>query len=154
MIWLVLLIVAAIGLVLWLNAPLGFVVHAARSKEIWIRRRRFPMAGLYRDSSGNPIDLTGKKIGLVKGDSCLSYGMRDGDIVIASEFDGVNLPTVLKDDLVIINSAKSDDSQPLRFRKIRNVVDNTVDFYDDPTGSLKSKPITDIVARVEMVGSY
>jgi hypothetical protein len=148
------ILIVGIGAVLWFSAPVGFVVHAARSKDVLVRRRRFPLAALYRDTSGQPIDIKGKFLGLVKGDSCVAYGLRDGDIVIAKQFCDFSLHTVQAGDLVIINSVRPDDSHPLRFRKVRGVCDNQVDFYDDPSGALNRKPLSDVMARVESVGSF
>lgn len=148
------LIVAAIGVILWTQAPRGYVIHAARSRDVWVRSRRFPLAALFRDPAGGPLNLDGRMIGLVKGNSCLEYGVRDGDVVIARSLDDEGRHGIRSGDLVIINSETDEGDRPLRFRKVATVDDGVANFIPDGKGVLRSKSLTDIVARVELVGSY
>lgn len=159
MFWLVLAFIIILAAWLWMRAPQGFVVHAARSKDLFVRKRRFPLASLYRDAAGQPIDLENKLIGLIKGDSGGEYGLRDGDVIIAKTLSAEEQQHLQPDQLVVIDSPLDDGTKPYRMRKIRSVADGMVVFYDDPFAKannqpLNSKPASDVVAKLEFVGHY
>ena len=148
------LVVAAVSVfalaILWLLSPGGELIHAARSRNVFFRRRAFPLAALYQDESGNPIDVSNSVVGIAAGSSCVSYGIQNGATVIADRLSGA-ADELRKGDLVVINSELVNGTRPQRFRCVDRIVDGVVHFRADETGPLKSKHVGEILARVKYV---
>ena len=106
--------------------PQGEMTHAAVSGGLLARVRRFPLAAFYKDVDGNPIDLSQAILAKATGSSCLKFGIRDGAVVVAKQFDPAQdeLPP---GQLVIINSVAmawfilspaTDRSRPSRWKTL------------------------------------
>lgn len=148
------IIVAAVSLfalmALYMLSPQGQLIHAARSREVRFRQRAFPLAPLYRDENGRPIDLSNAVVGVATGTSCVDYGIPDGAVVIGDKVS-VESPDLHEGDIVIINAELDNGKRPQRFRCVEEVVNDEVHFSMDSEGALKPKKISDILARVVYV---
>src|SRR5690349_21614970 len=125
-------------LALYLVAPSGQLIHAARSRDVLFRRRVFPLAPLYRDQDGQRIDLSNAVVGVASGTSCLEYGIPDGAVVIGDKLTADN-PDLRPGDVVIINAELGNGQRPQRFRCVEGISDGEVHFCHDAEGALKPK---------------
>ncbi|MGA9580482.1 MAG: hypothetical protein WBR13_00755 [Allosphingosinicella sp.] len=148
------MILAAVSLfallALYLVAPAGQLIHAARSRDVLFRRRVFPLAPLYRDEDGQRIDLTNAVVGVVAGASCVQYGIPDGAVVIGDKVSDDN-HDLRPGDVVIMDAELDNGQRPQRFRCVAEVSDGEVHFCNDAEGTLKPKRVGDILARVKYV---
>ncbi|MBD2840780.1 hypothetical protein [Erythrobacter rubeus] len=137
--------------IIWSLSPQGQVIHAARSKEMVFRKRRFLFDGFFRDAKGESIDLDDRMVGVARGESCVNYGISDGAVVIADKLTSESRQKIAADDLVIIASPLDDETKPMRFRKVSARSEGLVEFADDNNGALKPKAPEDIVGLVRYV---
>lgn len=133
-------------------APQGERTHAAISKSVFARTLRFPLAGLYRDTDGNRIDLRNSIIAKATGKSCECYGIADGAVVVAEKFDA-SASGLDAGDIVIINSPVADGSRPQRFRCVESVSDDGWVQFAPTDRDFKSKPLSDVLAKVAFVST-
>lgn len=132
--------------------PQGQMTHAAISGSLLARVRRFPLAAFYKDVDGNPIDLSQAILAKATGSSCLKFGIRDGAVVIAQEFDG-SQEELTPGQLVIINSPREDGSRPQRFRCVDHVDGAGLVHFVASDRAFKAKPLEDIIGKVTHVSS-
>ncbi len=132
--------------------PQGEMTHAAVSGGLLSRVRRFPLAAFYKDVDGNPIDLSQAILAKATGSSCLKFGIRDGAVVIAKEFDASH-DELTPGQLVIINSPREDGSRPQRFRCVHHVDGDGLVHFVASDRSFKAKPLEDVIGKVTHVSS-
>ena len=138
----------------YFTAPVGQIMHASRTREMIFRKRRFPMAALYKDPDGRPLLTEDRMLGRVSGESCSEANIHDGDVVVARKMSDSVWMSVEPGDVVVINSPVGNERDPMRLRVVKERKAGKLIFADDSHGTLEPKSREFVAGKVEFAGSF
>lgn len=123
--------------------------HAARAhKFVDGASERFSVAlpTNLHDIYNHGIDTTGKHLGIVSGQSCTHYGLKDGDLFLG---DPITEADHLREgDFVVVDAMAEGSNVRHRIRRISKV-GNLIEFNDDEKGKPhRARNRSEIIARI------